>query len=1275
MKKASSLVVSFIALSMCSVLTLPAMVTGLPSVLCAEVSDHYSMIQQEPLQFQASHSFNLPQIDGSIEDPEWNDANSYEISLNEYQGVGTVTANVYFKHDGTNIYVSLEVFADQHDFDQFIIFFDEGADSYYGSGTRDGILTPNQEDLKACFSVPIEGYTVEDGCYKQSSWRGYWGGDLNAECRFMLDHWESEFSIPFIGNDGGVDDVSDLVCTVSDTIGIKIQYFTQPGAVNYYYPAGDNHDIQTYTTLSFEPSQDFDISAQYSTFASARNNYKQIFGQNVAIGQTVERTLSGIINDPPAHYQWQTWSGHTYPQIDGFSIRIETIQPDYVYKIIGMGHMAGSQPSASGWVQVNSPFEIEQINYVENVTHGDGSYVRIYVDVATGRIDFSAKWYNYPALIDAPAFKFTITIAKPGGTLPLFSYDTTRAQASYAYDTDAERVVMFGGYTHWTLSLNSDVWTLDPATSQWASVYSGSGPSGRCAASMSYNTLARDFLLFGGGTIVGEDGDTWTFQLTGPDTGTWTQIAVVGPSGRTNAPMVYDSKNNLFALFGGERYVYSLGDTWVFDPSTEVWSNKNPSTFPPQRARAAMAYDKKSGKVLLFGGLNKGEGKLLGGTWLYDASTNIWQIVETIIAPSSRLWPSLASDGNGAFYFFGGWAMDENGYGLYLNDTWKFDTATMKWTELFPSTSPPAQSQGTLMYLGSRRFVLVGGWRDSPLGEVWIYDSNYNTWSTAPPPPSEDLCILDVPYQSQDGTKWCALTSLAMVLRYYGTAVHCWDIAEFLGQGRDQGGYLGPDPYGHDLTPRLTGYLDKHYPHYEVFYYRNGYSEVYSNGEFEVIENHDLSQVLGDIESYISRDQPVLLSIKNPSNHQEKHMIVITGFNKTGLFFNDPSGLTQLWAPSYVSSISLGASIHGYITKEGIILHDFDIICTDFTGGILGLETANTGTLLILDGNPSPTIGSLELFSHHLDYFDTTYCSIYINRPWPRPRIYLDLDTGLMWKQDLIYFGIPVGHPILGPQDTMKCKIRVYNHEGVAQTFTVVFTITGNDGITYCISSQVKNMNPHSQGLYEQTIFLGHNLTKTQYYHIQVTLFDSEAKPIDTVSIPDIYYFNFGESIKLEEMHHHLYLHVYDEQGNHVGIDYSANQTEIEIPDAYYFDNENGTIVIVVPTFSNLSVVVDATYAEETVESYNLTIATQVNNETVNQKSIQSTIQKGTSEKYKSKISPNGEVTIVREKPELPLMWFGIVVVILVATSALILVVKRRRSQAKRFSLSNNSSF
>lgn len=206
-----------------------------------------------PSVFYASYSTNYPVIDGYVTDPEWNDANSYEISLD-----GTIPATVYFKHCNValhHIYIGLKVSDGDHDSDRFGFFFDEGNDTTYGSGTRDGVLTPDQEDSKSCFSPAISGYTTMDGCYKEGItgvWCTWMGGDFSAACVFVGDHWECEFAIPFVGEDGVTGDVSDLVCTIADCVGIKIFYSTSDNA--YYYPAGDQYQIETYTILCFAPS-------------------------------------------------------------------------------------------------------------------------------------------------------------------------------------------------------------------------------------------------------------------------------------------------------------------------------------------------------------------------------------------------------------------------------------------------------------------------------------------------------------------------------------------------------------------------------------------------------------------------------------------------------------------------------------------------------------------------------------------------------------------------------------------------------------------------------------------------------------------------------------------------------------------------------------------------------------------------------------------------------------------------------------------------------------
>lgn len=217
-----------------------------------------------PPELVAKYSAIVPTIDGYMSSAEWNDTRKQVINLT---GATNIEAWLYVKHNGTHIHIGLllwEMFT--HPTDEFIVAFDEGNDGSFGSGTRDFTLTPYQEDLKACYS----DHTLRDGYYNVSFYAKTEEIDFDADCvhendhsttpleieyweglNWVDDHWEAEFAIPFVGNDGGASDVSDLSCTVADTIGIKIQYYYGPGANNYYYPEGDKLQISKYANLSF----------------------------------------------------------------------------------------------------------------------------------------------------------------------------------------------------------------------------------------------------------------------------------------------------------------------------------------------------------------------------------------------------------------------------------------------------------------------------------------------------------------------------------------------------------------------------------------------------------------------------------------------------------------------------------------------------------------------------------------------------------------------------------------------------------------------------------------------------------------------------------------------------------------------------------------------------------------------------------------------------------------------------------------------------------------
>jgi len=217
-----------------------------------------------PPELTTKYSANAPTADGFMGSAEWNDTTKYAINL---AGVTTTEAWLYIKHNETHIFVGLLVWEIQaHGFDEFVLAFDEGDDGSYGSGTRDFVLTPLQEDLKVCDS----DHTLRDGYYNISFYADLDEIDFSADCAhetdhattpseieyseglaFVDDHWEAEFAIPFVGLDGGTSDVSDLSCNVTDTIGIKIQYFFSPGANSFYYPEGDKLQVEQYANLSF----------------------------------------------------------------------------------------------------------------------------------------------------------------------------------------------------------------------------------------------------------------------------------------------------------------------------------------------------------------------------------------------------------------------------------------------------------------------------------------------------------------------------------------------------------------------------------------------------------------------------------------------------------------------------------------------------------------------------------------------------------------------------------------------------------------------------------------------------------------------------------------------------------------------------------------------------------------------------------------------------------------------------------------------------------------
>lgn len=137
----------------------------------------------------------------------------------------------------------------------------------------------------------------------------------------------------------------------------------------------------------------------------------------------------------------------------------------------------------------------------------------------------------------------------------------------------------------------------------------------------------------------------------------------------------------------------------------------------------------------------------------------------------------------------------------------------------------------------------------------------------------------------------------------------------------------------------------------------------------------------------------------------------------------------------------------------------------------------------------------------------------------------------------------------------------------------------------------------------------------------------------NSVKVPGYWMLNLphaGTVMQLSEPsgQHKLYLHIYDNSGHHVGLNYANNQVETQIPGAYYTDLGNRIVIFLPLGVSGFRYTVDAKLAEKPFESYTISM-TRLNGTTViNTLEKNDTITKGQNKEcvlyYLSVSSPYG---------------------------------------------------
>jgi N-acetylneuraminic acid mutarotase len=311
-----------------------------------------------------------------------------------------------------------------------------------------------------------------------------------------------------------------------------------------------------------------------------------------------------------------------------------------------------------------------------------------------------------------------------------------RVYGSLVYDPVQQAHLLFGGELAGG-AYSNDTWAYDPAIDTWTRLEpNGPAPSARSDTSRAYDPTSGKIILFGGdwSDVDTQDymfyNDAWAYD---PAANKWTELKPAGasPSGRSATPMVYDPVGKNMILFGGGIYdpnkeqSTSYKDSWAYDPVDNRWTLLKPSgAVPAKRWSHAMAYDPVGKKIILFGGElepKKGEYVFYNDTWAYDPAANKWTEMKPAGAvPSARSGCSMVYDPVGKkMILFGGGQEEVN-----VNDTWAYDPASNAWTDLKPAGDSPSARNGSAAAYDPvyRALILFAGMdRDYVFDDTWAF--------------------------------------------------------------------------------------------------------------------------------------------------------------------------------------------------------------------------------------------------------------------------------------------------------------------------------------------------------------------------------------------------------------------------------------------------------------------------------------------------------------------------------------------------------------------------
>lgn len=272
----------------------------------------------------------------------------------------------------------------------------------------------------------------------------------------------------------------------------------------------------------------------------------------------------------------------------------------------------------------------------------------------------------------------------------------------------------------------SELWVFVPATG-WRRM-TPALPEGTDDVPLDGTAFAFD-IQSGLAVFVDIKGHTLTYD---PSLNSWVDTpSGIGPTALLGAAMAYDSGSDRMIVFGGlDLATFAENDeTWAYDVDASTWERMDPAESPSPRNFAAMAYDADTDRVVLFGGA-PAERTVLGDTWAYDYESDTWTEVTPSTSPPARTLGGMAYDPTrDRSVIFGG---SQDGESASLGDMWEYDLHSNRWTDLSPSDEPGARAWHAMAFDPETGTIVVFGGGESRTGytdETWLLDASAGSWA------------------------------------------------------------------------------------------------------------------------------------------------------------------------------------------------------------------------------------------------------------------------------------------------------------------------------------------------------------------------------------------------------------------------------------------------------------------------------------------------------------------------------------------------------------------